>query len=124
MGVAISGNATEGGTELTVGYKDRDIAIVPVTVQQSDGSRTQLEATVAKGFQADQTVSGEDKDAFSVLGQFDLKAGASPANTGLGKFFATGVAAGRLADGFACSMGGGDRCSNSSAESPVGPNNR
>jgi len=106
VGVAISGNATEGGTELTVGYKDRDIAIVPVTVQQSDGSRTQLEATVAKGFQADQTVSGEDKDAFSVLGQFDLKAGASPANTGLGKFFATGVAARRLADGFACSMGG------------------
>ncbi|HEX6998421.1 MAG TPA: hypothetical protein VF322_09765 [Gammaproteobacteria bacterium] len=111
VGITIGGNATEGGAELVIGYKDRDIAVVPVTMLQEDGTRAQLEAEVAKGFDADKQVIGADKDAFSVLGQFNVRArGATDTDAGLGKFFATGIAARRLADGFACSMGQGDKC--------------
>ena len=45
-----------------------------------------------------------DKDAFSVLGQFELVTEGQQAKVGLGKFFATGLAARRLADGFASAL--------------------
>ena len=96
VGISVGGNATEGGADITIGYRDRDIAVVPVTVQQEDGSRTQLEALTG----------ADDSDAFSVLGQFSAKGSAgTESGASLGKFFATGIAARRLADGFACTMG-------------------
>ena len=120
VGISIDGNATEGGAGLTIGYKDRDIAIVPVTVQQANEERTQLEATVAKGYSKDQQIAGQDKDAFSVLGQFELNTETgSQAKVGLGKFFATGLAARRLADGFACTMNEGKDCKTGLSQNPA-----
>jgi hypothetical protein len=79
--------------ELTVGYRDVDVALVPVTkaglpIQSVNGS----------GFQ----------DALSVFGQFDVGVNAATAGlpgVSLGKFFATGTAASRLADGYRCHVG-------------------
>ena len=90
VGLAMGGSTSDQGVDLTLGYKDRNFAIVPVTVKQSSGS-TQITSTATAGHQ----------DALSVLGQFEVKADAKAGNVGLGKFFATGLAAKVLADGFA-----------------------
>ena len=99
VGISISSSAADQGGEFTLGYKDRDIAIVPVTVKQSNGDSTLVKSTVSNS-----------QDAMSVLGQFEINTGthANNANVGLGKFFATGVAAQQLATGFKKKLGGGD----------------
>jgi len=111
VGISINGSATDQGAELTLGYKDRDIAIVPVTIQQADQNNIQLSATTTG-----------DTDAFSVLGQFEVNSRAGQPEAGLGKFFATGIAARRLADGFASRMGeeqsGEEEEGNNPAEEP------
>ncbi|WP_156826441.1 hypothetical protein [Marinobacterium rhizophilum] len=95
VGVSISGPAADQGLDLTLGYKDKDFAIVPVTVVQANGDSTLVKSTAEKNHQ----------DALSVLGQFELNTDAKQADVGLGKFFATGLAAKKLADGFAHKMG-------------------
>ena len=102
VGITIAGSPVEQGGEFTLGYRDRDLAIIPVTVTQGDGTVTQLDANVF-GDERSETAQ-PDKDAFAVLGQFELNAEGQQANVGLGKFFATGLAARRLADGFADAM--------------------
>lgn len=108
VGITVTGPSSGSGAEFTLGYKDRNIAIVPVTTTNADGTRIQLKAE-----------GEEDVDAFSVLGQFSVgsgqtftaasggASGAAPGSiqVGLGKFFATGMAARNLADGFAEQMG-------------------
>lgn len=42
VGITIAATPVEQGGELTRGYRDRDIAIVPVSVTQADGLVTQL----------------------------------------------------------------------------------
>jgi hypothetical protein len=102
VGITIAGSPAEQGGEFTLGYRDRDLAFVPVTVTQGDGVVSQLESHV---FGEDRSASGQpDKDAFSVLGQFELVTEGQQAQVGLGKFFATGLAARRLADGFASAL--------------------
>jgi len=98
LGVSIGGTAQEQGAELTLGYRDSDIAVVPVSVPQAGGTNTQLNASGG---------CDTDTDAFSVLGQFKAETNAKSAKVGLGKFFATGIAARRLADGFAGKKDGG-----------------
>ncbi len=53
------------------------------------------------------STKGNDKDALSVLGQFTIDSNATKngVGVGLGRFFATGSAASRLADGFAAKLG-------------------
>jgi uncharacterized Zn-binding protein involved in type VI secretion len=105
VGITIAGSPAEQGGEFTLGYRDRDLAVVPVSVTQGDGTVTQLETYVFGDHRsgADQP----DKDAFSVLGQFELSTEGQQAKVGLGKFFATGLAARRLGDGFACALSEG-----------------
>lgn len=104
VGITIAGSPAEQGGELTLGYRDRDLAFIPVSVTQNDGSRTQLESHV---FGNRASAAPPDKDAFSVLGQFEVSTEGRQAKVGLGKFFATGIAARRLADGFACALSDG-----------------
>ena len=83
-----------------------------VSVPQADGNNTQLSSTVPH-----QTLAGaEAKDAFSVLGQFEVDSNGRQVEVGLGKFFATGLAAQKLADGFACKLG--NNCSTPTATKP------
>jgi hypothetical protein len=87
--------ATTGGQatpELTVGYRDVDVALVPVKKSAVPiGSSTPGK-------------NGAFEDAYSVLGQFDVGASVTPGIT-LGKFFATGTAASKLAEGYRCQLG-------------------
>jgi hypothetical protein len=105
VGITIAGSPAEQGGEFTLGYRDRDLAIVPVTVTQGDGSVTQLDSHVFGDHRSE--TDQPDKDTFSVLGQFELATEGRQAQVGLGKFFATGLAARRLADGFACALSEG-----------------
>ncbi len=89
LGITISSGATSQGGEFTLGYKDADIAVVPVTVKQENGSSTLVKSTV-EGSQ----------DAMSVLGQFQVSTATTSNDVGLGTFFATGIAAQQLATGF------------------------
>ncbi len=111
VGIVIGGSAADNGAELTLGYKDRDIAIVPVTVKQQNGDSTQIKGTATAEFQ----------DALSVLGQFEVHAKATRAEASLGKFFATGVAAKKLADGFAAKLAADKPKNPPPAVAPVPP---
>lgn len=95
LGITVNGSATQQNAEITLGYRDFNIAIVPVTVTQQTGAVTQIQST------ADEYVGQSFQDALSVLGQFEASAKATSPEVGLGKFFATGSAAKELADGFA-----------------------
>jgi hypothetical protein len=90
--------ATTGGQatpELTVGYRDVDVALVPVT---NGGSPVR---SVSAG--------GYFQDALSVFGQFSVGAnGTTAPNATLGKFFATGTAASKLAEGYRCQLSAKD----------------
>jgi len=90
VGITVSASAPDQGGELTIGYKDRNFAIIPVTVKQGDGNSTQIKATATANHQ----------DALSVLGQFEVNTKVTGPEASLGKFFATGIAANKLADGF------------------------
>jgi hypothetical protein len=94
VGVSIHGSATQQGADLTVGYRDVDIAVVPVTAVDASGQIVPIKASVANGN------GGVGTNALSVLGQFEVDAQAAGPKVGLGKFFATGLAADKLADGF------------------------
>jgi hypothetical protein len=96
LGISIGGSATDQGATFTLGYQDKNFAIVPATVRQPDGSSTQVLSTV--GSRRDR--QGQSEDALSVLGQFSVNTSSRTADVGLGKFFATGLAAQKLADGF------------------------
>ena len=98
-GIDIGTSASTQGADFVLGYKGMNLAIVPVTVSQSDGSTEQIEASATKGH----------SDALSTFGQFSINSNtdAKSPKIGLGKFFATGQAAKRLADGYAAKLGKG-----------------
>ena len=96
FGVSIAGSAGEQGVDVTLGFKTRDIAIVPVAVETKEGTIEKLTASIVDG----------NTDAFSVIGQFDSKTDGGTGEIGLGKFFATGSAAQVLADGFRAKLSG------------------
>ena len=97
VGISIGAGASDQGADFVLGYKDKNVAIVPVSVQESDGSSVQIGSMSGNEFE----------DALSVLGQFKVKTDTSQGDVGLGKFFATGAAAKSLADGFSCKLAGG-----------------
>lgn len=88
VGITISGSMPEQAAELTLGFRDKNIAVVPTTRQAQVPDKT-----------------GTHLDALSVLGQFETEAEAAQPKVSLGKFFATGMAAKTLADGFKCQLG-------------------
>ena len=96
VGISIGAGANEQGADFVLGYKDKNIAIVPIAIADSDGSIGWAGSTSGENFE----------DAFSVLGQFEVSSATGQGNVGLGKFFATGAAAKALADGFNCQLAG------------------
>lgn len=108
LGISISGSTTEQGAELTLGYKGRNIAIIPVVVKQADGTVINVFATRKGGTNKEGGTNADFVDALSVFGQFEAAAsggtatGTQPAvQASLGKFFATGLAALNISEGFA-----------------------
>jgi hypothetical protein len=97
VGISIGGGVNDQGADFVLGYKDKNIAIVPIAVQVSEGSYAQVGSMSGENFD----------DSFSVIGQFEVKSGTSQGgDVGLGKFFATGAAAKALADGFSGKLSG------------------
>jgi hypothetical protein len=91
--LGISASATGAGAtpEFSLGYRDTDVAVVPVA--DSLGTKIRADDQPAAG--------GRYRDALSVLGQFSVNTTVSGTPTvGLGKFFATGLASQDLAEGF------------------------
>lgn len=103
FGVSIAGGVPEGSVELTLGYAGRNVAIVPVTAALVEpGPQT---------FIGSQRGDAGDYDAFSVFANFNAAASVKDGKTSttrFGKFFATGLAADKLAEGFASQMGDGN----------------
>lgn len=87
VGISVAGSVPDQGAHLTVGFSDRNIAVVPTT--QSNGNPIRSRA------------AGNFEDSLSVLGQFEANAqGSAGVTAGLGTFFSTGIAARNLAEGF------------------------
>ncbi len=100
LGVGISTAPTPG---LTLGYKDANIAIIPVA--GADGSMyggTRCVFAPEKDSDGDfQSICNEN--TLSVIGQFDVDV-TLQGEVGLGKFFATGNSADILSEGFAAKL--------------------
>ncbi len=96
VGISIGGGASDQGADFVLGYKDKNIAIVPIAIEVSEGNYAQVGSMSGQGFD----------DSFSVIGQFEVKTSTSQSDVGLGKFFATGAAAKALADGFSSKLSG------------------
>ena len=101
VGLDITATAPEQGGSLSLGYKDKNIAVIPVAVKGEDGLYQLLGSTNKLEGGANTGELSDENDAFSTIGQFELNTGENgTASVGLGKFFATGLAAQKLADGF------------------------
>jgi hypothetical protein len=94
LGVSI-GASTAGTPDLVVGFKDANIAHIPTVAKFDNGGGVLIQGDVGAGH----------RDAYATFGQFESSTTGS--SVGLGKFFATGLAARRLADGFACKLSSG-----------------
>lgn len=113
--MTINGSTTQQAAEITLGYRDFDIAVVPVSVTQQTGAVTQIKSTA----NPDRNQSFED--ALSVLGQFEANTKTANPEVGLGKFFATGTAAKVLADGFKAKLSNGPPSSQGQLPQPPQP---
>jgi hypothetical protein len=94
VGVDIS--ASEQGAELAVGFKTKSLALVPIAVRTKDSSGHYTKVNTL------QAEDGTKKDAYSTFGNFTLdsqgEAGTASVSVGLGRFFATGVAAQKISE--------------------------
>ncbi len=104
LGVSVGSSATGVAPDVTVGFKDANIAILPTNAITTEGN-----------YEFRGGISGEDgrafEDTYSTFGQF--KGSAESGKVGLEKFFATGLAAQKLSAGFACGVSDGrdkDHC--------------
>lgn len=95
VGLTLAPNPAGGG-QLVFGYRQTDLAVVPVGAITADGRVLQRRAT-----------AGVATDAVSVFAQFNADLIRSSGETALmkptlalGRFFATGIAATRLAKGY------------------------
>ena len=107
VGISAGSAPEAGGTpQITVGVKQADIAIVPTVVPKEipvDATDDRRIAAFGK-----QQANGKEgkQDALSTFGSFSTttSAGQGAAAVELGIFFATGVAAQTLSEGFRCAL--------------------
>ncbi|MEM9010727.1 MAG: hypothetical protein AAGE18_05825 [Pseudomonadota bacterium] len=107
-GIVVAQSATSQNPELTVGLRMADIAVVPTIVPGSIGVAGDDPGGAARKIYAtgsDDGESGPPQDALSTFGSFS--GDTSTGQVQLGVFFATGVAAQRLSEGFRCGVGQG-----------------
>lgn len=88
-GVDISGSTAEQGSNFTLGYGNRNLALVPIVAVSGAGRPSNLLGGDGKTL----------KDAYSVLGQFSANTETKRLGFGLERYFATGIAAQNLAGG-------------------------
>lgn len=96
IGIGVQGSAADQGASITLGFNDRNIAVVPTTTMAGDKIRSIATDKDNLPFE----------DALSVLGQFEANAKATSPDVSLGTFFSTGMAARHLAEGFSDKLAG------------------
>lgn len=116
VGISIGSSAADQGVDFTLGFKSRDIAVIPVVAYDKDGKPERIYAEVNDKTTGTESTESQgnrtlvtknpvnevvNKDSYSVLGQFGSTTDVSNKRVGLGKFFATGAAAQQLSEGFA-----------------------
>ena len=96
VGIDISGS--EQGVDLSLGFKTRSLSVVPVAVMRKDKDGNVVEVVKMGGEDKD-AKNDVIKDSFSTFGNFTVDTGVRgpAAEIGLGRFFATGVAAQKIA---------------------------
>lgn len=99
VGISIGQSDAAPAPEFVLGYKDANIALLPAAVKDAAGNPTLVGGNTRVGTQG-------YNETFSVFGQFKANT-TGPSEVGLGKFFATGIAAQKLAAGFACAVSDG-----------------
>ncbi len=129
FGVTANVGPDSQGFDFTLGYKDKNLAIVPVAIVTDDKVRKIL---------AHHTKCTKRHDALSVFGQFTSQGNWSMLSTEqekkgaikLDRFFATGLAAATLADGYRkgmqaepCSPEAGSSCADKDASEKACENN-
>jgi hypothetical protein len=91
FGLQLGSNTAASGGNVTLGYRNRSVAIVPMSVLDETGTAKALRSR-----------DGSSTDAMSVFAIFDAASAdrTSPLNTG--QMFSTGVAAQQLTLGYMC----------------------
>jgi hypothetical protein len=112
VGVAVAGSVPDQGASITLGYSDRNLAVVPTTTREGHPIRS----IAPDGDNPDVHFD----DALSVLGQFAVNAKAANPEVGLGTFFSTGMASRTLAAGFRDQLAG-TRPATPAAPTPATP---
>lgn len=100
VGISVSQSQTAPTPEFVLGYKDANVALLPTAIRDRNGNPTEIGGVSRSDGQ-------EFSETFSVFGQFRANTSKNETGSptvGLGKFFATGLAAQKLAAGFACSV--------------------
>jgi hypothetical protein len=103
FGLHLGNDTASAGAAVSLGYKHRSIAVVPVSTLDQSGDAKALKAHAKGG-----------KDALSVFAVFE-STGSAPAGTTdsavrLGQVFSTGMAAQMLTEGYACRARGDAAC--------------
>jgi len=104
VGIGVGATTVDQGASFNLGFQSKDVAIVPIISYDKAGNAQPMRA------ENDQTTAGggsKSQDAFSVIGTFSSDTSGNTKTVGLGKFFATGTAAQRLADGFSKCLAAG-----------------
>jgi len=91
IGLQIGSDAAGSGGSVTLGYKDRSVAIVPLSVLDENGKAWALRAH-----------DREAGDALSVFAVFKSSGQEDAKTVSIGQVFSTGTAAQRLTQGYEC----------------------
>jgi hypothetical protein len=93
IGLQIGSDAAGSGGSVTLGYKDRSVAIVPLSVLDENGKAWALRAH-----------DSEAGDALSVFAVFKSSGKEDAKTVSIGQVFSTGSAAQRLTQGYECHL--------------------
>lgn len=104
VGLQIGSDLASGGAGVSLGYKQRSVAVVPVSVLDEHSG-----AQALRGF------SEDDKDALSVFAVFESSAPSANDRVRIGQVFSTGLAAQLLTQGYECRMRGAGSCTTPAA---------
>ena len=94
LGLEASGGG-EGAPEITLGFKTTSVAVIPVAVRGKDQTSGVTDVMPLQAKAADGS-----RDAYSTFGNFTTDSGVqtTSVSVGLGRFFATGIAAQKIAE--------------------------
>lgn len=98
VGIDIGGSLAEQGLQFDLGYTNRNLALIPVYAAGAGGKVVRIAGA------SDGAASDRSNDAMSVLGQFKVNTETTRLGLGLGRYFATGVAARNMGESISAAI--------------------